>query len=200
MLIGRDSKSRSGSAFGGAAWPRPRRAAGHCAPDCAPRACLRCRRASSPPAAARPASGPPRPRCEFDRGADVAVERQAVRHAQPARGGLRCWRAMPGPGAAPRGPGLPGGRGASRLAAADRGASSPRLPGTIQSSASSPRAGPAACPASLQQDSQSALMKRSSNAAGCGWPSLEHEDWACGAGGGQRQQAGRTARGVTGCS
>ena len=64
----------------------------------------------------------------------------------------------------------------SRLAAADRGASSPRLPGTIQSSASSPRPGLAVL-ASLQQDSQSALMKRSSRAAGWGRPSLAQEDW-----------------------
>ena len=66
---------------------------------------------------------------------------------------------------------------ASRVAAAESGASSPREVGTIQSSASSPAAG-RGVRASFQQASQSALMKRSSRATGRGWPSLEQEDCA----------------------
>ena len=66
---------------------------------------------------------------------------------------------------------------ASRLAAADNGASSPRALGTIQSSASS-AVFALGVAGSVQQESQSALMKRSRKAAGGRWPSLEQDDCA----------------------
>src|SRR6185369_9699787 len=84
---------------------------------------------------------------------------------------------------------------ASRLAAADSGASSPRLPGTIQSSASSLPAGTA--PAWVQQLSQSALMKRSTSATGCGWPSLSQDGCSCApADAARRSEPQRAANGI----
>ena len=66
---------------------------------------------------------------------------------------------------------------ASRMAAADSGASSPWVPGTIQSSATVPREGRSVSAAD-QQWAQSALMKRSISAIGARWPSLEQDDCA----------------------
>ena len=59
----------------------------------------------------------------------------------------------------------------------DRGASSPLLPGTTQSSASTP-APVAGVAGSVQQLSQSALINRSLSCAGRGWPSLAQNDCA----------------------
>jgi len=57
------------------------------------------------------------------------------------------------------------------VATADSGASSPRLPGATQSSATAFLAG-TGVDGSAQQVSQSALMKRSMSWTGWRWPSL----------------------------
>jgi hypothetical protein len=64
----------------------------------------------------------------------------------------------------------------SRVAAADKGASSPWLPGTIQSSTIA-LCGGTGVAGSPQQASQSALMKRSTSAVGLAMPSLVQ--WPC---------------------
>ena len=114
--------------------------------------------------------GLPRPaacRLEFDGSADVVVDRQAVRHPELAAGALhlhaqcvgldRC-ACGPAPAAAPGCRGWRRRRGAHRR----RGCPARSSPGPVR------RGRGLAVSGSLQQDSQSALMNRSTRAAGCG--------------------------------
>ena len=166
-LIGRDSRRLFFPLMAACSSPG---AETRCAPGCAPPGCLRSRREGlhqQQPGVPGAAAG-----AELDRSADVVVDRQAMRHAQRRR--RPAHRAQCRPGRRFAFQRLS--RSGVAAGAADRGASSPRLPGTIQSSARSLRPGVASwCRASRfrnQRDEAFHPRRRPRQ------PSLEQEDGA----------------------